>query len=157
MNELLIFLLIFVVMNVILYLMLLFILKGVNPFKLLKISFVTSILIICILTCVMYFNDVSYESIAYRNNYIVGRIVSVDKNGIKVKMTNHNLNTKFEDVKDSINIKIIDETVIRKQKGLFEKSSNKSDLKSGDHVAIICIGGNVDNNKSITAQKITIK
>ena len=153
MVDILKILVIFLVINFVMYIVLSHVLKKMPSFRILRLSLIVTILIVILYIVLSYTKDISYNKNDSSTSYIIGQVEIIDNNDIYVKLLDGNIQSKSGSLVD---VKISNNTVYRKQNILFEKSINYSQLSVGDTVSIICENGKTNNNY-VTAQKITIK
>lgn len=148
------FLFILSILVFVFYILFIFTLKTTAAQKVLRISVYTGIISITIISFILYYNGISYDTIGQgRQNYVLGQIVSKENGKIFLKVVDHNLDEKKL---DKVYVKISDNTAIRKQVGVFEREIESSSLNSGDMINVICMENSV-TNKEVVAQKITDK
>jgi len=127
--------------------------KLASFFKVLVISITVAILLFLTTVTILYINDIGYELLGTSKEYIIGEVVSIGNNELKVRIIEHNLDKALERNKIVI-LKIDNNTALRHQtRVLFEKSIERNEIKVGDKVNIICS----DTKNDIIVQKVVVK
>lgn len=148
---------IFSILNFVFYLLFTFTVKSTESFRILRISTVVTIISMLIISYILYLNGTRYEDIGNKKNYVIGQITYINNKEIKLRVVDSNLRIISKNkIKNEITIKLADDTSIRKQHGIFERSVNYSNLALGDVITVICDDNKLTNNY-IIAQKVTIK